>query len=407
MTAMALPRARVAMTVNGRPVEGEAEPRTHLADFLRETLLLTGTHLGCEQGVCGACTVMVDGQPVRACLTLAVACEGADVRSIEGFDDDALMARLRDAFSRHHGLQCGYCTPGMLTTAYDIVRRLPGADRERIRRELSGNLCRCTGYAGAVAAVEDVLAGDPPAAAVQPLPRRAPVASAPVVSAPAAIAAAAPPVATPAAAITPPGAVEGGTQLTRELDLAMSPEALWAQVSDIPTMVAAIPGAALAGPVEDNRARGTVTVALGPLRAHFDGAADFALDPATRSGEALGRGVDRLTRSSVDGALSFAVEPGADAGSARLALAMRYGLRGPLAQVGRPAIVAEIADRILGDTAAALEARATGTVPGTVRGTAPGTVPGTVTPEASGPLRLLPLLRALLAGIWKGRRRRR
>ncbi|MFY0612931.1 MAG: 2Fe-2S iron-sulfur cluster binding domain-containing protein, partial [Hyphomicrobiaceae bacterium] len=104
-------KTTIALTVNGRAVSGDVEPRTHLADFLREDLLLTGTHLGCEQGVCGACTVMIDGRPSRSCITLAVACDAADVRTIENFDDDPLMAQLRDAFTRHHGLQCGFCTP--------------------------------------------------------------------------------------------------------------------------------------------------------------------------------------------------------------------------------------------------------------------------------------------------------
>jgi len=130
----------ISLTVNGRPVSAAAEPRRHLADFLREDLLLTGTHIGCEQGVCGACTLFVDGRPIRSCITPAVACQDAEVRTVEGFDDDALMQRLRAAFTRHHGLQCGFCTPGMLATAYDIVRRLPDADAARIRRELSGKL---------------------------------------------------------------------------------------------------------------------------------------------------------------------------------------------------------------------------------------------------------------------------
>ena len=103
----------IELTLNGRTLAKPAEPRTHLADFLREEHLLTGTHLGCEQGVCGACTLFVDGRPVRSCISLAAACDGAEVRTIEGFEDDALMARLREAFKRHHGLQCGYCTPGM------------------------------------------------------------------------------------------------------------------------------------------------------------------------------------------------------------------------------------------------------------------------------------------------------
>ncbi len=145
-------------TVNGKPVVTRVAPRTHLADLLREELRLTGTNLGCEHGVCGACTLEVDGAPARSCLTLAITCEGAKVRTIEGFDDDPVMAALREAFSEHHALQCGYCTPGMLVTARDIVIRLPQADEARIREELAGNLCRCTGYVGIVRAIASVIA---------------------------------------------------------------------------------------------------------------------------------------------------------------------------------------------------------------------------------------------------------
>lgn len=148
----------ITLQVNGRSLSAAAEGRTHLADHLRERHGLTGTHLGCEHGVCGACTIEIDGAPARSCITFASACDGATVRTIEGFDDDALMARLRSAFSAEHALQCGYCTPGMLITAHDIVRRLPDADEARIRKELAGNLCRCTGYRGIVRAIQRVLA---------------------------------------------------------------------------------------------------------------------------------------------------------------------------------------------------------------------------------------------------------
>jgi carbon-monoxide dehydrogenase small subunit len=150
-------KKNIALTVNGQHVEAAVEPRTHLADFLREHLHLTGTNLGCEHGVCGACTIEIDGAPARSCITYAVACDGATVRSIEGFDDDPVMAQLRDAFTAEHALQCGYCTPGMLMTARDIVTRLPDADEARIRKELSGNLCRCTGYVGIVRAIQRAL----------------------------------------------------------------------------------------------------------------------------------------------------------------------------------------------------------------------------------------------------------
>jgi carbon-monoxide dehydrogenase small subunit len=151
-------KTAVSLTVNGFPAEAAVEPRTSLADALREHLMLTGTNVGCEHGVCGACTVLIDGAPARSCIALAVACEGADVRTIEGLDDDPVAAALREAFAAEHALQCGYCTPGMLVTARDIVTRLPDADEARVREELAGNLCRCTGYVGIVRAVLRVLA---------------------------------------------------------------------------------------------------------------------------------------------------------------------------------------------------------------------------------------------------------
>lgn len=145
------------LTVNGMALQAQVEPRTHLADFLREQRMLTGTNLGCEQGVCGACTLMIDGTPMRSCIVPAIACAGTTVRTIEDFDNDPVMMSLRAAFNAEHALQCGYCTPGMLATARDIVTRLPQADDARIRTELSGNLCRCTGYVGIVRAIRRVL----------------------------------------------------------------------------------------------------------------------------------------------------------------------------------------------------------------------------------------------------------
>jgi carbon-monoxide dehydrogenase small subunit len=157
-TTQHLAEAVVRLTVNGSACVEMVEPRTHLADLLREKLNLTGTHLRCEQGACGACTVLIDGQPARSCITFAAMCEGADITTIEGLENDSVVAALRQAFTAEHGLQCGFCTPGMLVTARDIVVRLPDADERRIRVELSGNLCRCTGYGGIVRAIGRVLA---------------------------------------------------------------------------------------------------------------------------------------------------------------------------------------------------------------------------------------------------------
>ena len=132
----------IRLIINGRAINAEVEPRTHLADFLRDHRNMTATHLRCEQGACGACTVLIDGQPARSCITYTAMCEGAEITTIEGLQDDTVTAALRRAFSEEHGLQCGYCTPGMLVTARDIVTRLPDADHARIRTELSGNLSR-------------------------------------------------------------------------------------------------------------------------------------------------------------------------------------------------------------------------------------------------------------------------
>jgi carbon-monoxide dehydrogenase small subunit len=133
--------------VNGKPVEVNVEPRMTLADCLRQVLRLTGTHLGCEHGVCGACTVIVDGAAVRSCLMLAVQAEGAKVVTVEGLSNDDDLTPLQKSFRKHHALQCGFCTPGMITTAHVLLSEEPDCDADRVREVLSGNLCRCTGYA--------------------------------------------------------------------------------------------------------------------------------------------------------------------------------------------------------------------------------------------------------------------
>ena len=147
----------ISMRVNGRMIKASVEARDSLADFLRDQLFLTGTHLGCEHGVCGACTILINGSPARSCIARAVSCDRDEITTVEGFSDDPCMQQLREAFSQEHALQCGFCTSGMLITAYDIVQRIPDADEDRIRVELSGNLCRCTGYGGIVKAIRSVL----------------------------------------------------------------------------------------------------------------------------------------------------------------------------------------------------------------------------------------------------------
>src|SRR5262249_15572499 len=232
----------IALTVNGKRLQALVEPRTHLADFLREHCRLTGTHLGCEHGVCGACTVLIAGAPARSCLTYAVACDGLAIETIEGFDDDPTMADLREAFSREHALQCGFCTPGMLIAARDIVRRVADADARRIRVELSGNLCRCTGYLGIINAVESVIA----ARASKPTAATSAGAAPP----PAPLQAFAPTgEVAPASMATLAPALEeartGWTRFEESFVVARSPQAVWTIFADIPAVVACLDGAEL------------------------------------------------------------------------------------------------------------------------------------------------------------------
>ncbi|MGA7324804.1 MAG: (2Fe-2S)-binding protein [Rhodomicrobium sp.] len=145
-------KRRIQLTVNGRSYTSEAEPRVHLGDFLRHNLGLTGTHLGCEHGVCGACTVIVDGAAVRSCLMLAVQADGASVETVEGLASGNELHPLQKAFTERHALQCGFCTPGMLMSLAAYIRKNPAPDEASIRAAISGNICRCTGYQAIVEA---------------------------------------------------------------------------------------------------------------------------------------------------------------------------------------------------------------------------------------------------------------
>jgi carbon-monoxide dehydrogenase small subunit len=143
----------IRLQVNGSAVAEMVEPRLLLADFLRERLRLTGTHLGCEHGVCGACTILLDGDSVRSCLLFAVQADGREIRTVEGLGNRKEMHPIQQAFREHHALQCGYCTPGMILTAVDLIEKYPLESEQEVREGLSGNLCRCTGYQNIVTAV--------------------------------------------------------------------------------------------------------------------------------------------------------------------------------------------------------------------------------------------------------------
>ena len=145
----------VSMKVNGKPVSADVEPRTLLVQYLREYLGLTGTHVGCDTSQCGCCNVHLNGESIKSCTIFAIQCEGQDVTTIEGLaEEDGTLHPMQQAFWEHHGLQCGFCTPGMVMVACDIARRLPDADEKTIREELEGNICRCTGYQHIVDAIE-------------------------------------------------------------------------------------------------------------------------------------------------------------------------------------------------------------------------------------------------------------
>ncbi len=340
----------INLTVNGRPTTAEVAPRTHLADVLREQLLLTGTHLGCEHGVCGACTVLLDGEPARSCLAYAAACDRADIRTVEGLEDDPAAIRLRAAFSAHHALQCGYCTPGMLVTARDIVHRLPDATDDEVRLELAGNLCRCTGYNGIVRAIRQVLderLAIP--AAVRP--------AIPAVQFADASAAAAPPSAIPPERARPGRQAQPGQGLHQRLRFEIEPAALWQAVRNPATMVSCIPGATL-GSVDGDTVAGEMLVSLGPVRARFRGEATIRYDDAERTGTIAGGGADTASGTRLTATAPFRVEP--EPQGAVLVVDLEYALRGPLSQLAKGRVVDLLADEIAGQFAANLRARLAG-----------------------------------------------
>jgi carbon-monoxide dehydrogenase small subunit len=358
----------VELTVNGVAVVEAVEPRLNLADLLRERLGLTGTHVRCEQGACGACTLLIDGEPARSCITYAVLCEGAQITTIEGLEDDPIMVALRRAFTAEHGLQCGFCTPGMLITARDIVSRLPEADERRIRLELSGNLCRCTGYVGIVRAIRRVLQevrSGALAAAASERRKLGPVGSGR---------------ADPAggnaslARVAPIGKDEGPVFDEADLGLAgkkpnieirqsfviARPQAeVWSFLDDIARVVPCMPGATLSA-VRGDRLRGQLAIKLGPIAATFDGEARVVRDAATQRGMILGAGRDRLGASRASGELEYQLRPEQGAAATRLDITVRALLLGPLAQFGRSGIVSDLAARITDMFARNLERRLAG-----------------------------------------------
>jgi aerobic carbon-monoxide dehydrogenase small subunit len=356
----------IELTVNRRAVNASVEPRTSLADFLRDQRDLTGTHLGCEHGVCGACTLLLDGVPARSCITYAVSCDGADVTTIEGLDDDEIATELRAAFTREHALQCGYCTPGMLVSARDLVKRLPDADEQAIRVGMSGNLCRCTGYVGIVNAIKSVIsarrardiAGEPAAGRKLLGPvgsgHKACTSAKPTAAMAGPVEAASAIVPLEIPDFTP------STVLEQSFDVAHPPAKVFALFDDIATVASCLPGASLTGTPTPARVEGAIRVKIGPISANFNGAARVESDPVTLSGRILGVGRDQRSRSTTQGEIRYRVLPLDNGAATRVELSIGYSLTGMLAQVGRSGLVRDLAARLIAEFAGNLDRRLSG-----------------------------------------------
>lgn len=364
----------VTLRVNGKPASADVEARMHLADFLRDTQNLTGTHIGCEHGVCGACTILVDGVPTRSCITFAVACEQAEVTTVEGLDYDDAATELRAAFTREHGLQCGYCTPGMIVSARDIVLRMENPTEHEIRVAMSGNLCRCTGYVGIVRAIQGVIAARR-ARGIAAIPGGehrtllGPAGSGHAGSASNGAATRVKP-ASPAASARGPAAAAKAAPAARQ-DADWKPQTtfmesftvghpvdeVWDFFDRIGDVASCLPGASLAGEPVDGHVEGQIRIKVGPISAEFQGVADVSRDEATRTGTINGTGKDKRSNSATRGLIGYTVKPGDKPGETRVDVSIGYTLTGVLAQFGRSGLVQDIAGRLIAAFVKNLEAK--------------------------------------------------
>jgi aerobic carbon-monoxide dehydrogenase small subunit len=358
----------VELTVNTRAVKASVEPRTHLADFLRDNLNLTGTHLGCEHGVCGACTLLLDDMPARSCITYAVACDGARVTTIEGLDDDEITTELRAAFTREHALQCGYCTPGMLIAARDLVLRLPASDERSIRVGMSGNLCRCTGYVGIVRAVRTVI-DQRRQRGIMPIPGGGRQTLGPVGSGNAtnpAVSESAGRLAVKTEARDENGGAIAIPDFTPakvfqdHFNVAYPPGKVFDMLGDVAQVAACLPGAALTGAPTPERVEGMIRVKLGPISADFRGAARIERVVETLSGRIVGIGSDQRSRSSTQGEIRYHLVPTEQGAATRVELSIGYSLKGMLAQIARDGLVRDLAARLTADFARNLDRHLSG-----------------------------------------------
>ena len=345
--------AMLELRVNGRLVRADVEPRLQLAEFLRQNLDLTATNVGCEQGVCGACTVLQDGKPVRSCISYAVMFEGREITTLEGLNGDPLMQDLQKAFSDRHALQCGFCTPGMLISAHDLIRRKGALDEAAIRHAMSGNLCRCTGYMGIVAAIGDIglqqSGGQPEAAAKPKAGGLGKVVPAFELSADSVADS------TAHAASSDEGLVDGDppqpgwTRVRQDFAVEQEIEAVWQYFSDPENIAGCFPGAKLTA-FDGHDIAGTIEVNFGPITARFAGTGRFDLEPAYRRGALQGSGADKRGGNQVKAHVGFALSPGSGSGtgaaSTEVSVVVDYVLSGPLAQFGRSGLVRDFANRL-------------------------------------------------------------
>ncbi|AMS45478.1 2Fe-2S iron-sulfur cluster-binding protein [Aminobacter aminovorans] len=344
--------ASVTLTVNGARRDITVEPRALLGDVLRDVLDLTGTHLGCEQGVCGACTVLVNGEPQRSCIAFAADCHGDEITTIEGFEADEVMAELRREFSACHALQCGFCTPGMLVTCRDIVLRLGEVDETKIRRELAGNLCRCTGYVGIVDAVSAVCAGKAPQKDLSALKPKVGEYK-PVDSVPPPVAARAARTKGEEAAPVQAASKDFPNSISQTVALAIAPVDAWELMRDLHIVARCIPGAEIIS-LDDGKVSGQMHVALGPIKGRFAGEGEYKINDTDRTGMMTARGRDAGTGSSASGQVSWRVVPAGDNGTV-VEVQLAWRLTGPLAQFNRGGIVRETVRRLAEAFAANLE----------------------------------------------------
>jgi carbon-monoxide dehydrogenase small subunit len=350
----------VSCTINGTPVTRSVPPRLTLADLLRDRLGLTGTHIGCEHGVCGMCTVLVDGFAARSCILFACQVDGAEIVTVEGLGTPDRQHPLQEAFSRRHALQCGFCTPGFLMSAYDLLRHRPDVREDELPSELSGVLCRCTGYRNIAAAVGDV-AREFPDGVPEPLNCAVP---APV--APAAVRPQRQEIA------LPDGPPAVAVDVTSSLDAPLA--AVWGVLSDIRLLASCLPGAELTEDLDDDRYAGRAAVSLGPIRLSFRGLAEIVeRDDAGHRLRVNAAGMDtggagtqaRLTITAAESATGTSLHAVAD-----------VYLTGRIAQFGR-ALAGDVSKRLFEQFAHSVDQTATtGTAPATRKAGALGLLAG-------------------------------